>query len=128
MQEYFWGIIIIGIFEGLDIASVAARVEMYNELRYLTNDKRNEIPTGLYSSICFYLIPGEKLIKMTKKFPLTYLFDRKIKSVLKNKTYDGEYVLERLDRIKNLKWEDIKDKKIIINIDRKEVNENERKR
>lgn len=116
MQEYFWMIIGIGILiEGWDVAMVVARVEMYEELRYLVNDSINEIPTGLYSSICFYLIPDKKLIKLTKKLPLTYLFDRKIKSMLKNKTYDGECVLERLDRIKNLKWEDIKDKKVIIN-------------
>lgn len=116
MLEYFWMLIGIGILiEGVDMANVAARVEMYRELRYLVNDNRNEISDSVYSRICFYLIPDEKLIKLTKKFPLTYLFDRKIKSMLKNKTYDGECVLERLDRIKNLRWEDIKDKKIIIN-------------
>lgn len=115
MQEYFWPIISIGIFiEVLDIASVCARVEMYRGLKYLVSDDRKDITDGLYSKISFYLIPEEKLIKLTQKFPLTYLFDRKINSMLKNKTYDGEYVLERIDRVKNLKFEDIKDKKIVI--------------
>lgn len=114
MQE-FWYIIFFGIFvELFDLASVAARVETYKELRYLINDDIREIPVGLYSSICFYLIPEEKLIKLTKKLPLTYLFDRKIRSMLKNKTYNGENILERLDRIKNVKWEDIKDAKIVV--------------
>ncbi len=115
MQEYFWIIIGIGfLIEGLDLASVAARIEMYNELRYHINDKKDGISDGLYSTICFYLIPNEGIIKITKKFPLTYLFDRKIRRMLKNKTYNKEDILERLDRIKNIRWEDIKDKKITI--------------
>jgi len=113
MQEYFFDIVVILVLiEILDFTSALCRVEMYEKLIYLVNDKRNEIPIDLYSSVCFYLIPDDKLIKLTKKFPLTYLFDRKIKSLLKNKTYDEEYILERLDRIKNIRWEDIKDKKI----------------
>jgi len=115
MQEYFWMIIgICFLIEGLDMANVAARIEMYNQLSYLINDKRDSISDDLYSTICFYLIPNEGIIKITKKFPLTYLFDRKIRRMLKNKTYNKEDILERLDRIKNIRWEDIKDKKITI--------------
>lgn len=110
-----WMIISIGIFIGvLDIVSACARVEMYRELKYFVDDDRKEITDGLYSKISFYLNPEEKLIKLTQKFPLTYLFDRKIRGMLKNKTYDGENILERIDRLKNLKWEDIKDRKIVV--------------
>ena len=110
MLEYFW--IMIFLIEGLDMASLVARLEMYKEIKYLSADQRREVPLGLYSSICFYLIPDDGLIKFTKRFPLTYLFDRKIKNMLKDKTYEGESILKRLDAIKNIKWNDIKDKAI----------------
>jgi len=113
MNEYFW-MIPIFLIEGLDIASAMARFEMYNELKYLSNDKRSEVSLGLYSSICFYLIPDDGFIKFTKRFPLTYLFDRKIKNMLKNMTYEKSDILKRLETIKNIKWEDIKDKELHI--------------
>lgn len=87
---------------------------MHNEIKYLERDKRTEVPTGIYSSICFYLVPDDSLIKFTRRLPITYLFDRKIKKTLKDKTYDGKPILERLEQIKNINWEDIKDKKPVI--------------
>ena len=74
-------------------------------------DKRTEVPSDVYYSICFYLLPNG-LIKITKYLPITYLFDSHIRNCLKNKTYNKKSVLERLEWIKNTKWEDIKDIKI----------------
>ena len=112
MQIYLLATIFLIIT--LDLASAAARFEMYSGLRYLKNDGVYEISAGTWSSICFYLIPSYKFIKLTKILPLTYLFDRKIRSMLKGKTYEGRDVLERIEYVKNLKWEDIRHLKISI--------------
>jgi hypothetical protein len=101
---------------GLDVVSIVAMFDMYKELKYLSNDMRTDVPLGLYSSVCFYLIPNDGFVKLTKRFPLTCLFDRKIKNMLKDKTYNGRDILEILETIKNVKWEDIKDKAIFISI------------
>lgn len=108
MQDYlFYGLLGGVLVETADLAHSAARLEMYNAIKYLGVDKRTEIPSSVYDSICFYLIP-DGLIKLTKNLPITYLFDRKIKGMLKNKTYGGKPVLDVLEEIKNTKWEDIK--------------------
>lgn len=117
MQEYlFAAAAAVALTEGIDIAHSAARLEMYEKIKYMDTDKRTEIPSDVYSSICFYLL-HDKLIKLTKNLPITYLFDRKIKKTLENKTYNKEPILELLGRIKNIKWEDIKDKPMIIRKD-----------
>jgi hypothetical protein len=109
MQDYlFYGLYGGVLIEAIDLAVSAARLEMYNAIKYLSVDKRAEIPSNVYDSICFYLLPNDKLIKLTKNLPITYLFDRKIKIMLKNKTYGGKPVLDVLEEIKNTKWEDIK--------------------
>ena len=112
MQIYLLSAIFFII--AIDVASVAARFEMYGKLRYMVNDGVVEISEGVWSSICYYLIPSDRFAKFTKIFPLTYLFERKIIGMLKGKTYEGRNVLERMEYVKNLKWEDIKD--IEINI------------
>ncbi|MBU3957967.1 MAG: hypothetical protein KKB25_02745 [Nanoarchaeota archaeon] len=114
MQEYLLAAAAAGaLIEGIDLAHSAARLEMYNAIKNMDTDKRTEIPSDVYSSICFYLLP-DGLIKLTKKLPVTCLFDRKIKKTLENKTYNEEPILELLERIENIKWEDIKDKPFII--------------
>ncbi len=100
MQEYlFVATIVILLIEAIDIAHSAARFEMYTEIKQMDTDKRTEVSLGVDSSICFYLLP-DGFIRMTKNLPITYLFDRNIKEHLKNKTYNKEPVLERLERIK----------------------------
>ena len=112
MQEYlFAAIFLIG---ALDVTSVAVRYEMYEMLRQLTNNRTKEISDGVWSSICTYLIPYDKFTKLSKIFPLTYLFERKIRGMLKDKTYGGVDVIKRIEYVKNLKWEDIRHKEIHI--------------
>lgn len=106
MYEYLI-ILIIYIIEACDIGHVVARYEMYDHIKHMTMDKKTEISFSLYSSICFYLLPDDKFIKITRYLPITYLFDRQIKKSLKNKTYNKEPILLRLE-IKNIKPEDIK--------------------
>lgn len=109
MQDYlFYGLYGGILVEAIDIAHSAARLEMHNAIKYMDTDKRTEIPSNVYDSICFYLLP-DGLIRLTKNLPITYLFDRKIKNMLKNKTYGGKPVLDVLEKIKNTEWEDIKD-------------------
>lgn len=112
MIEYL--LVVALLIEGLDIAGIAARFEMYKRLKRIRRDKRYNISAGVYSRVCFYMIPGDEFIKLTKMLPLTYLFDRKMKNILKGMTYNGEDILELLERLGNLKWDDIKDKKLPI--------------
>jgi len=103
MQEYlFVATVVIVLIEAIDIGHSTARLEMYEEIKNMDTDKRTEVSLGIYSSICFYLLP-DGFNKITKNLPITYLFDRHIKEHLKNKTYNKEPILERLERIKNTK-------------------------
>lgn len=117
MQDYvFYGLLGGALVEGIDIAHSAARLEMYNAIKYLGVDKRTEISDNIYGKVCYYLIPAEKMIKLTKNLPITYMLDRKIKNMLRNKTYHGKPVLDILEKVKNqkqlLKLEGTKGKKI----------------
>lgn len=86
----------------MDLASAWARSEMYTKIRILTDVGKMDIPLEIYSSICFYLIPTDNIVKITKNLPITYLIDLKLKHMLKDTVYDDENVIERLDRIQNL--------------------------
>lgn len=109
METYQFFIILIVLFiECIDIGIFFAKLELYQKIRYMDSDKRTEISEDLYSTICFYLLPYEKIDKLSSKLPLNYLFNKEIKRNLKNKTYKKENILELLERINSLKWEDMK--------------------
>jgi len=109
METYlFIALYIIGLIECLDIGYFFAKWDMYKKIKYMNLDNRTQITEDLYTNICFYLLPYERLDKLSNKLPLNYLLNRKIKCHLKNKTYSNENILELLERIKTLKWEDIK--------------------
>lgn len=91
-----------------------ARHELYNNLKRMDIDRRTNLSLDTYSSVCFYLLPDDFLTKITRYFPITYITDKKLRNLLKNKTFNGEPVLDILERIKNMNIEDIKDMKINI--------------
>ena len=92
-------VIIIILF---DLTLLFAKLEMYKDLKNLNSSGIKEIPLSTYSSVCFYLIPSDNLIKIPNLLPINQIFNRKIKSLIKDMTYDGENIIERLNRIKEL--------------------------